>query len=65
MGNEPGHFKAHLFLWLLLHWTSTFLQHRLLEDHQGWVHLVMLGLTEELYESAELVTIYLKKGVKG
>lgn len=52
--------RTHLFLWLQLRWTSTFLQHRLLGDRQDWAHLVKPGLIGALCGSAELVTTCLK-----
>lgn len=56
---DPG-FISHLFLWLELRWSSTARQHRLLEDHQGWGHLVMPGLIAALCGSARLGTTYLE-----
>lgn len=56
-----GIWIPHLFLWLGLHWSSTAQLHHLLVDHLGWEHLTKPGLIAELYGSAKLETIYLRK----
>lgn len=64
-GTKPRMKIQHLFLWLGLHWSSTAQLHHLLVDHLGWVRLTKPGLIAELYGSAKLETIYLRKQVKG
>lgn len=64
-GTRPRMKIQHLFLWLGLHWSSTAQLHHLLVDHLGWVRLTKPGLIAELYGSAKLETIYLRKQVKG
>lgn len=53
-------FNPYLFLLLVTHYISIFLQHRLPVDHQGWVHWAELGSRAILCEFVMQGSIYLK-----